>query len=158
MRLPMPAAGTIPHMAQLLAPVRARARESAKTSSLARWSQTIATRTAYLAIERRKPTAVDLEVVEEEIVDKDPDQHRITLARAAAKRLYAALEKIDAKQRVAFALAVIDGLPLAEVAELTESSLVATKTRVWRCRRDLMRRAKKDPVLASYLADLGGAE
>jgi len=127
-------------------------------SSLSRWSQTIATRTAYLAIERRKPPSVDLEVVEEEIVTNDPDQHRVTLARRAAKRLYAALDKIDAKQRIAFALAVIDGLPLAEVAEITESSLVATKTRVWRARRDLMRRAKKDPVLASYLADLGGVE
>lgn len=127
-------------------------------SSLARWSQTIATRTAYLAIERRKPAAVDLELVEDEIVDRDPDAHRIALAKQAAKRLYAALDRIDAKQRVAFALAVIDGLSLAEVAELTESSLVATKTRVWRCRRDLMRRAKKDPVLASYLVDLGGGE
>ena len=127
-------------------------------SSLARWSQTIATRTAYLAIERRKPAAVDLELVEDEIVDRDPDAHRIALAKQAAKRLYAALDRIDSKQRVAFALAVIDGLSLAEVAELTESSLVATKTRVWRCRRDLMRRAKKDPVLASYLVDLGGGE
>jgi RNA polymerase sigma-70 factor (ECF subfamily) len=127
-------------------------------STLNRWSQTIATRTAYLAIERRKPASIELDVVEDEIVDKDPDQHRIVLARHAAKRLYAALEKIDVKQRVAFALAVIDGLPLAEVAELTESSLVATKTRVWRARRDLMSRAKKDPVLASYLADLGGGE
>lgn len=125
-------------------------------STLTRWSQTIATRTAYLSIERRKPTAVDLEVVEEEIVDKDPDAHRVAAARHAAKRLYVALEKIDAKMRIAFALAVIDGLPLAEVAELTESSLVATKTRVWRARRELMSRAKKDPVLASYLVDLSG--
>ena len=125
-------------------------------SSLSRWSQTIATRTAYLAIERRKPAAVDLEVVEEEIVDKDPDAHRVALARQAAKRLYAAMDKLDPKMRVAFALAVIDGLPLAEVAQLTESSLVAVKTRVWRARRELMKRAQKDPILASYLADLGG--
>jgi RNA polymerase sigma-70 factor (ECF subfamily) len=125
-------------------------------SSLSRWSQTIATRTAYLAIERRKPAAVDLEVVEDEIVDKDPDAHRVALARQAAKRLYAALDKLDPKMRVAFALAVIDGLPLAEVATMTESSLVAVKTRVWRARRELMKRAQKDPVLASYLADLGG--
>jgi RNA polymerase sigma-70 factor, ECF subfamily len=125
-------------------------------SSLTRWSQTIATRTAYLAIERRKPAAVDLDVVEDEIVDRDPDAHRIALARQAAKRLYAALDKLDPKQRIAFALAVIDGLPLAEVAQLTDSSLVAVKTRVWRARRDLMKRAQKDPVLASYLADLGG--
>lgn len=127
-------------------------------SSLARWAQTIATRTAYLAIERRKPAPVDLEVVEDEIVDRDPDAHRIALARQAARRLYAALDRIDAKQRIAFALAVIDGLSLAEVATMTESSVVAVKTRVWRARRDLMRRAQKDPVLASYLAEFGGGE
>jgi len=125
-------------------------------SSLSRWCCTIATRTAYLAIERRKPAAVELEVVENEIVDRDPDAHRIALARQAAKRLYAALDKLDPKMRVAFALAVVDGLSLAEVAQLTESSLVAVKTRVWRARRELMKRASKDPVLASYLADLGG--
>jgi len=127
-------------------------------SSLGRWCQTIATRTAYLAIERRKPAAVDLDVVEEEIVDRDPDAHRIAQARQAAKRLYAALDRIDAKQRIAFALAVIDGLSLSEVAQLTDSSVVAVKTRVWRARRDLMKRAAKDPVLASYLVDLGGGD
>jgi RNA polymerase sigma-70 factor (ECF subfamily) len=131
-------------------------------SSLARWAQTIATRTAYLAIERRKPAAVDLDVVEDEIVDRDPDAHRdahrVALARQAARRLYAALDRIDAKQRIAFALAVIDGLPLAEVAQLTDASLVAVKTRVWRARRDLMKRAQKDPVLATYVVELGGGE
>lgn len=127
-------------------------------SSLTRWSQTIATRTAYLSIQKRKPTAVDLDDVEEEVVDRDPDAHRITLARQAAKRLYAALDKLDPKMRIAFALFAIDGLPLQEVAELTESSLVATKTRVWRARRDVMKRAQKDSVLASYMADLGGGE
>jgi RNA polymerase sigma-70 factor, ECF subfamily len=127
-------------------------------SSLARWSQTIATRTAYLAIERRKPASVDLEVVENEIIDRDPDAHRVALARQAARRLYAALDRIDPKQRIAFALAVIDGLPLAEVAQLTESSVVAVKTRVWRARRDLMKRAQKDPVLRTYLAEFGGGE
>jgi RNA polymerase sigma-70 factor, ECF subfamily len=127
-------------------------------SSLSRWAQTIATRAAYLSIERRKPASVDLDVVEDEIVDRDPDAHRVAQARQAARRLYAALDKIDAKQRIAFALAVIDGLSLAEVAVLTESSLVAVKTRVWRARRDLMRRAHKDPVLASYLAEFGGGE
>lgn len=127
-------------------------------SSLTRWSQTIATRTAYLSIQKRKPTPVDLDDVEEEVVDRDPDAHRIALAKQAAKRLYAALEKLDPKMRIAFALAAIDGLPLQEVAELTESSLVATKTRVWRARREVMKRAQKDSVLASYMADLGGGE
>ena len=51
---------------------------------------------------------------------------------------------------------MIDGLSLAEVADLTESSVVAVKTRVWRARRELMKRAAKDPILSTYLTDLGG--
>jgi RNA polymerase sigma-70 factor (ECF subfamily) len=125
-------------------------------SSLTRWCQTIATRIAYLSISRRRPAPVDLDVVEEIIANDDPDAHRLAHAREAARRLYAALDRIDAKHRIAFALATIDGLPLAEVAQLTESSTVAVKTRVWRARRELFKRAKKDPFLASYLDELGG--
>jgi DNA-directed RNA polymerase specialized sigma24 family protein len=60
--------------------------------------------------------------------------------------------------RIAFALAVIDGRSLAEVAELTDASLVAVKTRVWRARRELDRRARKDSILGAYIADLGVGE
>ncbi len=126
-------------------------------STLTRWCQTIATRTAYLAISRRKPPSIDLALVEE-IVASDANTHRIAQMREAARRLYAAMERIDAKQRIAFALAVIDGLSLAEVAQLTESSVVAVKTRVWRARKDLMKRAGKDAVLAGYLDELAGGE
>ncbi|HEV7557642.1 MAG TPA: sigma-70 family RNA polymerase sigma factor [Kofleriaceae bacterium] len=124
-------------------------------SSLARWCQIITTRVAYLAISRRKPPSVDLALVEDELGhDTQPD--RVVQARIAAKRLYAALDRLDAKHRVAFALAVIDERPLAEVAALTESSRFAVKTRVWRARRELRIRASKDSVLAAYLVELGG--
>ncbi len=124
-------------------------------STLTRWCQTIATRIAYLAISRRRPTPVDLSLVEE-VVPGDTNTYRLTQIREAARRLYAALERIEAKQRIAFALAVIDGRPLAEVAQLTDSTIVAVKTRVWRARRDLMKRAHKDPVLSSYVEELAG--
>jgi RNA polymerase sigma-70 factor, ECF subfamily len=127
-------------------------------SGLTRWCQVIATRTAYLAISRRKPPAVDLELVEDYIAHDDPDAHRVAHAREAARRLYAALDKLDPKMRIAFALSAIDGLSLGEVAQLTESTTVAVKTRVWRARRELFKRAKKDPVLAGYLVELGGSE
>lgn len=122
-------------------------------STLARWCQTIATRTAYLAISRRKPPSVDLALVEDDLSD-DSDTRRHVQVREAARRLYAALERVEARQRIAFALAVIDGCSLADVAQLTDSSVVAVKTRVWRARRDLMKRASRDPVLASYLEEL----
>jgi DNA-directed RNA polymerase specialized sigma24 family protein len=80
------------------------------------------------------------------------------MMRDAARRLYAALDRIEAKQRIAFALAVIDGLPLAEVAVLTESTVFSVKTRVWRARKQLFARAAKDPVLAPYLDELAGGE
>ena len=124
-------------------------------STLSRGCQTIATRIAYLAISRRKPQPVDLALVED-LVANDVDTQRQAMLREATRRLYAALERVEAKQRVAFALAVIDGRSLAEVAELTESTVIAVKTRVWRARKDLMKRASKDAVLSSYLAEIGG--
>lgn len=124
-------------------------------STLSRWCQTIAVRIAYLAISRRRPPAVDLALVEE-VIASDADVRRHLMVREAARRLYAALDRIEAKQRIAFALAAIDGKSLAEVAELTESSLFAVKTRVWRARRELMRRASKDAVLAAYLEEFQG--
>jgi RNA polymerase sigma-70 factor (ECF subfamily) len=126
-------------------------------STLGRWCQTIAVRVAYLAISRRRPPTVDLALVEDTVAS-DTDIRRHVQVREATRRLYAALDRIEAKQRIAFALAVIDGKSLAEVAELTDSSVFAIKTRVWRARRELMRRASKDAALAAYLDDLEGGE
>jgi RNA polymerase sigma-70 factor (ECF subfamily) len=125
-------------------------------SSLGTWCRTIATRVAYLAIARRKPPTVDLALVEEIVAHDAPAADRVTHAREAARRLYAALDRIDAKQRIAFALFSIDGLSITEVAELTESSRVAVKTRIWRARRELFKRAASDPVLGAYLVELEG--
>lgn len=116
-------------------------------SSLARWCQVIATRTAYHWIGKRPPPQVEL--VDDDLPSQAPGEQ--LGARAALRRVYAHLAKLDPKLRIAFALAHIDGRPLREVAELTESSLVAVKTRVWRARRELARRAASDPVLAEYL-------
>jgi RNA polymerase sigma-70 factor (ECF subfamily) len=127
-------------------------------STLARWCQTIATRTAFLAIARRRPTPVELDLVQDTLAARDPDARRVALAREAARRLYTALDRLDGRLRIAFALAVIDGRPLAEVAQLTESTTVAVKTRVWRARRELHRRAAKDELLRHYLGDLDGGE
>lgn len=126
-------------------------------STLSRWCQTIATRSAYLYIGKRKPASVDLAIVEDTVAN-DHDTRRHAMVREAARRLYAALDRIEAKQRIAFALAVIDGLPLAEVAQLTDSTVFSVKTRVWRARKQLFARAAKDPVLAPYLDELAGGE
>jgi RNA polymerase sigma-70 factor (ECF subfamily) len=125
-------------------------------STLATWCATIATRVAWGYIDRRKPAAAALELVPE-IASGAPGAEQQVAARDAARRLYAALDKLPVAHRVPFALAAIEGLPLAEVAALTHSTVVATKTRVWRARRELEKRAARDPVLSSYLTDLRAA-
>ena len=126
-------------------------------STLGRWCQTIAIRVAYLAISRRRPPAVELALVEETVAS-DTDVRRHVQVREATRRLYMALDRIEAKQRIAFARAAIDGESRAEVAVLTHCSVFAVKTRVWRARRELMRRAGKDAALAAYLQDLEGGQ
>lgn len=124
----------------------------AARSSLLTWCCAIAAHVALGHIRSRRAPTVELS---NDLPALAPNAERVTLAREAARRLYVALDRIEATQRVAFALAVIDDRPLQEVAELTDSSLSAVKTRVWRARKELDRLASRDPVLAAYVAELG---
>ncbi len=74
------------------------------------------------------------------------------MAREATRHLYATLDGLAPKLRLAFALHAIDGRAIHEVAELMSATVVATKARVWRARRYVEKRANADPVLAEYLA------
>jgi RNA polymerase sigma-70 factor (ECF subfamily) len=119
-------------------------------AQLSTWCDRVAVRVAYAYLERRRIATVTLEAVADP-VDGDASVEQRALDREAARRLYAALERLELKQRVAFALHVIDGRPIDEVAELVGASRTAIKTRVWRAERELRRRAAKDPVLRSFL-------
>jgi RNA polymerase sigma factor (sigma-70 family) len=118
---------------------------------LSTWIARITARVAMAHVGRRRPPAQSLDSVPE-VPAREPGADRVAEVREAAERLYRALDRVDAVQRVAFALHVIEGLPLREVADVMESSLVATKSRVWRARRELERRARRDPLLAGFLA------
>jgi RNA polymerase sigma-70 factor (ECF subfamily) len=121
---------------------------------LGTWISRICSRVAFAFLSRKKPRAADLSDLPE-LDSGQQGSDEVANAREATRRLYGALEKIDAKQRIAFALHVIDGRSMREVADITESSLVATKSRVWRARREVEKRAKRDPFLANYLEDQG---
>jgi RNA polymerase sigma-70 factor, ECF subfamily len=123
----------------------------AARSSLVTWCCAIASHVALGHLRSRRRPLVELT---DDVPTLAPDAERVTLAREAARRLYVALDKVEATQRIAFALAVVDGKSLQEVAELTDSSLSAVKTRVWRARKELDRLAGRDPVLSAYVADL----
>lgn len=121
---------------------------------LGTWISRITTRVAYAFLARRGPVAVALEAVPDPPAE-EPGAEQRAVAREAMRRVYAVLDRIDAKHRIAFSLHVIDGQSIREVAELTESSVTAVKTRIWRARKELDKRAAKDPLLAEFL---GGKE
>lgn len=81
--------------------------------------------------------------------EQDIDTHR------RLDRLHTHLQAIGPKKRIAFVLHVFEGHPIDEVAALTGASLAATKSRVWWARRELLRRAARDPLLRDLVATGG---
>ncbi|HVR03055.1 MAG TPA: sigma-70 family RNA polymerase sigma factor [Polyangia bacterium] len=122
-------------------------------SQLTTWIGGIALNVAYGYLRSNPPPAVRLELVPDARVDESEAEQQVA-ARQGLRRVYQLLERMDPRLRIAFTLHAIDGRPLREVADLMSASLVATKARVWRARRELDKRAKRDPLLASFL---GGA-
>ncbi len=121
-------------------------------SSPSTWCCAIAVHVAYNHLRSARRRRVEPEV---DVVDPSPDAAHLAEQREAVRRLYRALDQLDPDQHVAFSLAVIDGQPVAAVAELLDVSAGAVKTRVWRARKELARLARKDPALAGYVRDLG---
>jgi len=105
---------------------------------------------AFAYLSRRKPSAIELDKAPQLAADAPQSDH-LAFSREATRRLYTVLGKLDPKYRIAFALHVMDGRPMQEVATMTEASLVATKSRVWRARREVTKHAKRDAFLATYL-------
>lgn len=117
---------------------------------LSTWIDRIAVRVAHAYIGRRRPAPTRLSVVPEP-ADDSPHAEQRSMDREAARRLYAMLERLDATQRIAFTLHVLDGRPLRTIAEAMDASLAVTKSRVWRAMRWVEARARRDPLLAAYL-------
>ena len=120
-------------------------------SSLRTWIDTIAVRATYRYLAQRDPIAHRLQPVPD-LPIAAPDPERQAQAREAIRRLYAALDRIEPKYRVAYTLHVIDGRPLKDVSRVTRASVLAVKNRVWRARRRIHELALRDPLLSEFLS------
>jgi len=125
-------------------------------AQLSTWIGRIALRVAFEHLRTVRPAPVLLKAVPD-VPSDDPDAERQLAAREGLRRLYRILDRLDAKLRIAFTLHVIDGRSQHEVASLMSATLVATKTRVWRARREVDKRARLDPLLAAFVTDTAGA-
>jgi len=120
-------------------------------SSLRTWIDRCAIRVAYAHF-ARKARVPGLECVHD-VDAQAPSAEERTSVREAVRRLYAELDRLEARQRTAFTLFTIENRSLREVAEIMESTLTTAKVRVWRARRALEQRARQDPLLSEFLAD-----
>jgi RNA polymerase sigma-70 factor, ECF subfamily len=123
------------------------------------WLARIAIRTAQerlrRADHRRRGELPSFEEVHDDSGREEHREHDLD-TRRRLDRLYAHLEAIGPKKRVAFVLHVLEGHPMDEVAALTGATLTATKSRVFWARRELLRRAARDPMLRDLVAVGGG--
>jgi RNA polymerase sigma-70 factor (ECF subfamily) len=120
-------------------------------SRLSTWIDRIAVRIVFDHIRARGKTPIPLGVVDPELASA-PEIDGQAHARDGLRRLYAALGELVPEQRMAFALYAIDGRSIAEVARLTGVTAVTAKLRIWRARRELMKRAADDPVLKEQVS------
>ena len=118
-------------------------------SSLATWVERCTVRVAY-GYFRRKALVPRLEPVLE-LVNGAPSAEQRVMHREAARRLYALLDRLEPSQRIAYTLHELDDKPLKEVAVLMQASLVTTKVRVFRARRNIEKRAENDPLLREFV-------
>jgi RNA polymerase sigma-70 factor (ECF subfamily) len=119
-------------------------------SSLRTWIDRCAVRVAYAHF-RRKARLPSLEPVQE-VSSEAPSPEERTSRREAVRHLYAELERLEPRQRMAFVLFTMEGRSLREIAEITDSTIATVKIRTWRARRNLESRARKDPLLSEFLA------
>lgn len=119
-------------------------------ATLGTWVDRITVRTALRVISRRRTAPAPLEDAAQ-VVAPGAGADEELARRDAGRLLYSALERLDPRMRVAFVLHVVEEHTAAEVAELMGATRVATKTRIWRARRELEKRARRDPRLAALL-------
>jgi RNA polymerase sigma-70 factor (ECF subfamily) len=122
---------------------------------LGTWVDRITVRAALRVIGRRRRAAAPLDEASEVAAPGIALDEELTRLDAG-RRLYAALAKLDPRMRVAFVLHVVEERSTAEIAGLMGATRVATKTRIWRARRELERRARRDPRLAALLENEEG--
>jgi len=126
-------------------------------SKLSTWIDRIAVRVVFHHLRGRGRAPLPLDLIGE-IESGGGAMDDQAHARDGLRRLYAVLAELSVEARTAFALFAIDGRSIVEVAQLTQTSVVAAKCRIWRARREVMKHAAQDPVLAELVKDKGEEE
>jgi RNA polymerase sigma-70 factor (ECF subfamily) len=121
-------------------------------AKLSTWIGRVTAHVAYGHLSSKRPPSAWLEAVPEPEASDAPSDHQASLRRAM-RRVHELLAELEPKVRLAFSLHVLDGQSLSDVAVAMQSSLVATKSRVWRARRHM----RRDPAVSAILGEETGS-
>lgn len=130
-------------------------------ASLATWVSRIAVHVAHHHFREKSRRPVALEVIgpgEEPPGAPFRVQDGPSVAadrRRIGRRLFAVLERLTAKKRIAFVLHAIEGYSVDEVAALMDAGRAATRSRLWFARREIDAMVAADPHLRQAAEDLG---
>ena len=111
------------------------------------WLGRIAVRVSMRAKRRPALTLVPLDHAPEGIAATG-DPHEAASAQEGLRRLDALLATLRPKKRAAFVLHALEGYSIEETAAMVGASVAAVKVRIHDARRELERRALKDPYFA----------
>jgi RNA polymerase sigma-70 factor (ECF subfamily) len=78
--------------------------------------------------------------------------HPDPIGRAALERFYTVLDRLDVRDRTAFALRYIEGMAMNDVAAALGVSLATAKRSLAHAQRRVLLHVERDPLLADYLA------
>jgi RNA polymerase sigma-70 factor (ECF subfamily) len=114
------------------------------------WLGRIAVRATMRAVKkpRLQTTPLDLAADPE---DRGAGPEQTATDREGLSRLDGMLAALRAKPRTAFVLHVLEGYSMEEIAVMVSASVAAVKVRVHDARREIERRARKDPWFAEWL-------
>jgi RNA polymerase sigma-70 factor (ECF subfamily) len=124
-------------------------------AALPKWMATVAARSAYRAIRRKRLGRWlkfwEPERLREVVESSDVDTHMLSAYRQA----YALIARLPAAERVAFVLRYVEGMELTEVADACDVSLATAKRHLARAKERFVRAAARDEVLCNWV---GGGE
>lgn len=118
------------------------------------WLGRIAVRVTMHAVRRPRLATTPLETSGDPEHDgAGPEQ--ATADREGLRRLDRMLDALRPKPRVAFVLHVLEGHSMEEISIMVGASVAAVKVRVHDARREIERRARKDPWFVEWLGPEG---
>lgn len=108
----------------------------------------------YLRRPRRRWVPTDPERVAAISGPSEDSPHTRLYGRETLRRLHVILDSIKPKKRIAFILFAVNGHSVGEVAEMVGAPVPTVKSRIWFARRELRKKARRDPYLSQLLDEL----